>query len=79
MKKPFLVTIEIEYAAMAEDEAEAIEHAREVVSDSYLTDHCFAQPLARLPDGWEPDSLVYGTDHDMTVQEALDLDVDFDE
>lgn len=72
MKKPFLVSIEIEYAAMAENETEAIEHARQVVDDSYLACHCVASPLHRLPDGWDSDSLVYGSDEDRTVGELLE-------
>lgn len=72
MKKPYLVKVEIEYAVMAENEADAIGHAKQAVDDCFLQEHCEVLPLDRFPDGWEGDNLIYGGDEDMTLKQAAE-------
>ena len=74
-KRPFLVSLEIEYACLAEDEYEAKQFANRVVDDLFgVEDYCDVQDLHRYPDGWEEDGLVYHRGkEDITLAEALDM------
>ncbi len=81
MKRLYSVVVEFEYAAMAESEAEACSYATEVVRDMCIDDCATARltvdyipkttiPHASPPD-WDDGSLVYGTDTDTTLAEAI--------
>ena len=73
-KKPYLVTVEIELAIFAENENDATSSAefREAVRDSLYNEiRAYANPLNRIPDGWDESCLVYGADGDVTIKEAL--------
>jgi len=77
-KKPFLVNIEIELAIFAENEESIYNHPdlRKAVEEAlYSSDSCiaFIDPLNRIPDGWDENCLVYGTDEDITIKEALEI------
>lgn len=75
-KKPFLVRVEIEIAIFAENE-ESARRSRDIqdaVRDALYENNIFwVEPLDRIPDGWELDYLCYGTDHDVTLKEALEM------
>lgn len=74
--KLFRVDVEFSYyivAASGEEAAEAVDHV--VASTRDLTDCVHAEemvgPPAYYADGWEPDSIVYGLDEDLTLDEAI--------
>lgn len=81
MKKPFLVTVEIEIAVMAESEAEAIEWGglQSAIADDLLTSKyrafqdtlIHAKSLDSIPYGWSPNDLVWNADTDLSVTEAI--------
>ena len=76
VKKLFEVSTEIYAYVMAENEEEAREVGHEALGDQHYSssdikteevkgkDHC-------LMSDWEPESLVYGTDTDTTLAEAM--------
>ena len=83
-KRLYVVTIEVEFAVMAESEQEAVKFTDEAISDdSNLRECARARPLrfvkhpgggeaiALTPDGWEDDTLVYGTKTDLTLKDAV--------
>ena len=75
-KRPFLVNVEIEFAIFAENEDAIYNHPdlrRAVEEALYSSDSCisFIDPLDRIPNGWDESCLVYGTDKDITLEEAL--------
>lgn len=71
--KPFLVTIEIEYAAYAETEEEARQFAREAIQDTaFIEDCCYASKLDRIPDAWNLSDIVYCEGNEITLKELLD-------
>jgi len=78
-KKLWTVTIECQYAVVAETEREAKEYADSALYDvSYVADLADARETTSmiikgverplLPDGWESDCLVYG--EEITFDEA---------
>lgn len=77
MKTPYLVTVELEIAIFLDDEdKKTIKYDREFVQA--IEDQISAgaditiQPLDRIPNGWEPESLVYNAPGDITLAQALD-------
>jgi hypothetical protein len=76
-KKLFLVTVEFDFYAYAENEDEAMELARDAVDhvfveDCVSTEEVKAQPR-HLSDGWNRRSLVYHSDSgDIELGSLLD-------
>jgi len=71
-RKSFLVTLELEYACLAEDEEEARDFVKEAINDACLEEYCTVSCLNRIPDGWEPDYYIYhNQDGDIALQELL--------
>lgn len=82
MKRLFTVTVEFDYAVMAESEYDAKSYASEACRDLCIEDYATALPTVQpvpnvqgrfytnLPD-YDDDSLVYGADEDLPFGEAL--------
>ena len=82
MKRLYTVTVEFDYAVMAESESDAKSYASDACRDLSIEDHATAlrtvnpvpnvkgQFYTNLPD-YDDDSLVYGTDEDLPFGEAL--------
>ena len=79
-KKLYTVTVEFQYAVLAENEREACEYANDAMQDTGSMSDCATahettsmifkgveKPL--LPDIWEMESLVYG-EEELTFEEA---------
>jgi hypothetical protein len=87
-KKLYTVTVEFEYAALAEDERDALDYAIDALGDVSVRDYARATetvylpgkdsktPVIRRPDDYDDDSLVYGADDDTTLAEAIQAEVD---
>jgi hypothetical protein len=79
-KRLYTVTVEFDFAVMAESEYDARSYANEAQRDLMLDEFAHATPtVSRLPTGRfverrpdaEGESLVYGTDEDTTLNEAV--------
>ena len=89
MPKPYLVTVEIEYAVMAEDKEDAMSVAADAVRDEcFIEDSCSeVRPLNFWPIGWEdsPEALLYwgkkakksSEFRDITIKEALEMSPEY--
>lgn len=85
MKRLYTVTVEFDYAVMAESESDAIRTADDAAGDVYLRECASAtltvQPVptttghfyTNLPE-WDDDSLVYGCDEDITLGDAVEAE-----
>jgi hypothetical protein len=77
-KKLYRVIVEVMYYAVADDEREAREHADDAIRDTgFLEDQAFALEVTHArdctyEDDWDPTSLVYGGDGDLTLAAAFD-------
>lgn len=78
--KLYRVTIEVDALVVAEDERHACEHARDILADVSVSDYADAVQVSEYPKGsgkivmpadWDEECLVYGTDKDTTVAEAI--------
>lgn len=87
MRKLYTVTVEFEYAALAESPDEAKRYAHAAFHDVpigycafageavYLPSHDrTSTPIVRVPDDYDDDSLVYGADEDVTLAEAVEAE-----
>lgn len=83
-KRLYTVSVEFELAVYAEDESDARRQARAAASDEFYNATVFVSPTVRKlpgfkdlvdvspPHGWGDDDLVYGTDEDTTLSEAVE-------
>jgi len=77
-KKLYAVTVEVTYYALASSEREACGYADDAINDtSFIEDSAYANQVKHAREciydgGWEPDSLVYGADGDLTLEAAFD-------
>lgn len=87
-KKLYTVTVEFEYAVLAEDERDAMDYANDALNDVSIRDYAHASPTVYLPQGngpkapqvrrpddYDAESLVYGADEDITLEEAIAAEV----
>lgn len=86
MKKLYTVTVEFEYAVLAEDEREAMDYANDALRDVIVEEYASAtetvympmgnvkMPQVRRPDDYDDTSLVYGADEDITLAEAIEAE-----
>lgn len=83
MKRLYTVAVSFEFAVLAENEREACDHANEAARDALYDAHVTASltvrdngkgPVVSPPDGYDDDTLVYGTDEDVTFAEAVEAD-----
>lgn len=84
-KRLYTVTVEFDFAVMAEDDVDACGYVYDAMRDVSIGDCASATPtVSRLPSGRfierrpdaEGNSLVYGTDEDMTLDEAVAAEED---
>jgi hypothetical protein len=83
-KRLYTVSVEFELAVYAEDESHARRQACAAASDEFYNATVFVSPTVRKmpgfkdlvdvspPHGWDNDDLVYGTDEDTTLSEAVE-------
>jgi hypothetical protein len=79
-KRLYTVTVEFDFAVMAESEYDARRYANEAQRDIMLDEFAYATPTVNLlptgrfiecrPDA-EGEGLVYGTDKDTTLDDAI--------
>jgi hypothetical protein len=82
-KKLYNVTVEFEYAVLAEDEYEAAHYAEEAFGDCDASACCLVSeatpdPTGEVtrPSGWTDDTLVYGArNEDVTLVQAIEKHV----
>lgn len=86
MKKLYTVTVEFEYAVLAENEREAKWSASDALRDVIIEDYASATetvympmgnvkvPQVRRPDDYDDTSLVYGADEDTTLADAIEAE-----
>ncbi len=76
MTKLYVVHVEYDYVALAEDASAARSMAREAAGDLMLDDWCCAEEYAgRLPIGWDAKCLVYHDQGrtDISVPQAIEM------
>ena len=81
-KRLYTVSVEVELAVYAEDESHARRQAHAAASEeSYNATVFVSKTVWKTPEnlvdvlpphGWDKDCLVYGTDEDMTLAEAIE-------
>lgn len=73
--KPYLVSLEFEFACLASSPKEARTFVDRALDDICgMSDYCDVLPLKRYPDGWQSGDLVYHRGReDITIDEALKL------
>ena len=87
-KRLYTVTVEFEYAVLAEDERDAMDYAHDALRDVSIRDYAHATPTVyvpqgngprapqvRRPDDYDAESLVYGADDDVTLEDAIAAEV----
>jgi hypothetical protein len=74
-KKLYIVTVSYEYACLAEDEYEAADFREEALHDEGdPTTHArlaVTGPVPYRPRGWTNDTLIYGADSDLRLDDAI--------
>lgn len=82
-KKLYVVSVSFEFPVMAESEEDALDHVDEAVEDAVRQDTLCAYARKtyfnvkgepRLPVGFVLTDLVYGTEKDTTLEEAIELE-----
>lgn len=80
MKRLYTVTVEFDFAVLADSEVDAKSYANKAIDDLYLGECTTATLTVYSPGGgiiaenlpaWDQDSLVYGADEDTTLEEAV--------
>jgi len=82
-KKLYNVTVEFEYAVLAESADEAMRYAEEALGGCDIREFCFVSEAApdptgevTRPSGWTDDTLVYGSRNaDVTLAQAIEKHV----
>ena len=72
----YIVRVELEFAVEAADEHEALDAIDDATRDVFLADHASVTKIkkssrVKYPHAWDDSSLIYGTDEDTTLGEAL--------
>lgn len=74
----YYVRVEFEFPVMAESERDALRSVKDAVQDLYLPEYAdvslapsFGGKVTRYPDDYDKDSLVYGVDYDLTIEDAI--------
>ena len=80
MPRLYRVEIALEYAVLADSREEAESYANDALRDTHASDHVTARLMRDskgrylYPDGWDDHSLVYGSDTDVPLKEAVEAD-----
>lgn len=81
MRRIYTVTVSFEYAVLADSESDAESYVDDVFRDQTHTDLDMDTRLMRdykgryvMPDGWDGRSLIYGTDEDLTLGDAIEAE-----
>lgn len=80
MPRLYRVKITLEYAVLADSREEAESYADDALRDTNGSDHATAQLMRdtkgrySYPYGWDDRSLVYGSDADVSLKEAVEAD-----
>jgi hypothetical protein len=78
MEKLWIVHVEFEYAALADEAPGAEQWVMQAARDTHLYDCCTTDVARRekgkpvMPDGWTADCLVYCDEGDVTLAGAFD-------